>query len=93
MEDKQENVTIPYFVHESVMARLERVNKRLWITVFVCLAIIAGMFIYEAQFVDESWRFEATTDGGGDAIANGDGEVYYYGESESNSPQENAKNQ
>lgn len=93
MEDKQENVTIPYFVHESEMARLERVNKRLWITVFVCLAIIAGMFIYEAQFVDESWSFEATTDGGGDAIANGDGEVYYYGESESNSPQENAKNQ
>ena len=52
---------VPYIVHESAMARLERVNRRLWITVFVCLAIIAGMFVYEIQFVDESWSFESTT--------------------------------
>lgn len=98
----QENATemqmIPYFVHESDMARmennmkraendkerLERINKRLWITVLVCLAIIAGMFIYEAQYVDESWTFESSTDGGGNAIANGNGEVNYYGTGEGN---------
>ena len=87
---------IPYYVHESDMARmekdkerLERINKRLFATLILCIIIIAGMFIYEAQFVDEVWTSEATTDGGGTAVANMDGEVYYYGESESNPPQEN----
>ena len=56
---------------------------------FVCLAIIAGMFVYEIQFVDESWSFESTTDGGGAAIANGNGEVYYYGEGEGDPQNQN----
>lgn len=82
--------------HENEMMRVEKdkeryakINKRLWITVIICILIIAGMFIYEAQFVDEVWTSEATTDGGGTAVANMDGEVYYYGEGESNSPQTN----
>lgn len=62
--------TIPYYVHESDMARsekdkerLERINKRLFAALILCIIIIAGMFIYEAQFVDEVWTSEATTDG------------------------------
>lgn len=79
---------VPYVVHESDMARLERTIKRLWILLIVLIALLAGSnaawIYYESQFVDESWTFEANTDNGGTAIANGDGEVNYYGESESN---------
>ena len=79
---------VPYVVHESDMARLERTIQRLWILLLVLIALLAGSngawIYYESQFVDESWTFEANTDDGGTAIANGDGEVYYYGEGESN---------
>lgn len=82
---------VPYIVHESAMARQERNNKRLWIVVIILIAALilsnAAWIYYESQFVDESWTYEATTDDGGNAIANGDGEVNYYGESESD-PQE-----
>ncbi len=106
--NKNENMQmIPYYVHESDMARLQKnhddemervekdkerytkIIKRLWIAIIVCVIIIAGMFLYEIQFVDEVWTSEANTDGGGTAVANMDGEVYYYGESESNPPQTN----
>lgn len=79
---------VPYVVHESDMARLERTIKRLWILLLVMLVLLVGTngawIYYESQFVEESWTFEANTDDGGTAIANGDGEVYYYGEGESN---------
>ena len=75
-------------VHEADLDRLERINKRwflAWLITFVLLVgCVAGFIWYESQFMDEEWTFEATTDGGGNAIANGNGEVYYYGESESN---------
>lgn len=79
---------VPYVVHEADMARQERTIKRLWILLLVMLVLLVGTngawIYYESQFVDESWTFEANTDDGGTAIANGDGEVYYYGEGESN---------
>ena len=78
---------VPYVVHESDMARLERTSRRLWILLLVMLVLLVGTngawIYYESQFVDESWTFEANTDNGGTAIANGDGEVNYYGESKS----------
>lgn len=81
---------VPYIVHESAMARQERTIKRLWILLILVISLLVatnGAWIwYEEQFMDESWTYEATTDNGGNAIANGDGEVYYYGESESNAP-------
>lgn len=79
---------VPYVVHEADMARQERTIKRMWILLLVMLVLLVGTngawIYYESQFVDESWTFEANTDDGGTAIANGDGEVYYYGEGESN---------
>lgn len=79
---------VPYVVHESDMARQERTIKRLWILLLVMLVLLVGTngawIYYESQFVEESWTFEANTDDGGTAIANGDGEVYYYGQGESN---------
>lgn len=68
-------------------AMAERTIKRLWIVIILLVVLLVGSNIawlyYESQFAEESWTFEASTDNGGNAIANGNGEVYYYGESES----------
>ena len=83
-KEKQQNVEpVPYIVHESAMARQERTIKRLWVALMVSLVLwavtVAGVVYYEAQFVDETITetYEANTDGGGTAIANGNGEVNY----------------
>ena len=56
-----EEKTIPYIAHESEVARLERVIKRLWILciiIFICLiATNAAWIWYESQFADE-WLAE-----------------------------------
>lgn len=74
-------------------ALAERTIKRLWIIIILLIVLLAGSWIwftwYENQFVDESWTYEATTDNGGNAIANGEGEVYYYGEGEGNASETN----
>lgn len=92
-ENRQNVEPVPYIVHESAMARQERTIKRLWILliiVFSAFVISNSIWIwYENQFVEESWTYEATTDNGGTAIANGDGEVYYNGEGESYTENEN----
>lgn len=75
---------IPFIAHESAMARMERTIKRLWILLMVMLVLLVGSnvawIVYESQFVEEEWTYEATTDEGGTAIANGSGEVNYYGD-------------
>ena len=84
---------VPYIVHESDMARQERTIKRLWIALVMAILLLVGTnalwVYYESQFVEESWSYEANTDGGGTAVANGDGEVYIYGDSESNAQEKN----
>ena len=62
---------VPYVVHESDMARLERTIKRLWILLLVLIALLAGSnaawIYYESQFLVEttSTEIEQDTDGGG----------------------------
>ena len=91
--NKQTPEPVPYVVHEADMARQERTIKRLWILLLVMLVLLVGTngawIYYESQFVEESWTFEANTDDGGTAIANGDGEVYYYGKGENNQENQN----
>lgn len=45
---------VPYIVHESSMARMERHIKRLWIAVIVSVCLLfasnVGWMIYESQF-------------------------------------------
>lgn len=45
---------VPYIVHESAMARMERQIKRLWIALLVVICMLfasnAGWLIYESQF-------------------------------------------
>ena len=95
-----ENVSVPYIVHESAMARSERHNKRLWIVILVLIgALIASNLawvVYESQFEDiveteEYYDVEQNADGGGNnnSIING-GVVN--GEAEDNIHKENNQN-
>ena len=52
--------TVPYIVHESSMARMERQIKRIWIAVIVAVCLLfasnAGWLIYESQFATISYE-------------------------------------
>lgn len=81
--NENQNVTVPYVVHESTMARCERHKKRLWIVILVLIgALIASnlaWIIYESQFetvtttTEEYYDIEQEADGGGNnnSIING----------------------
>ena len=81
---ENQNISVPYVVHESAMARSERHNKRLWIVILVLIgALIASNLawvIYENSFDDyiitEEYDVEQDADGGGNnnSIING-GEI------------------
>ena len=81
--------SVPYIVHESAMARMERTNKRLWITnlilIFLLVGAIIGFAYYENQFEDVlTTTYEADAMDGGNAVINGEGSVNINGESEGN---------
>lgn len=66
---------IPYLAHESAMARMERIIRRLWIAVLVLIAallITNGAWVYyESQFATvetttTTQEVEQNTEGGGD---------------------------
>jgi hypothetical protein len=42
MEDKK----IPYIVHEASMARYERKERRLWITLLILLGVLGGSNLF-----------------------------------------------
>lgn len=88
MDETKMPVDVPYIVHESEVARLERITKRLWI---LCIIIFMAFVIsnclwlyYESQWEDvvttQTITQDLSADGGGDAIIN-DG-VHINGESE-----------
>ena len=87
-KEKRTQAEVPYIVHEADMARMERSNKRLWIALILVIVLLVATniawTIYESQWVDEvtTESYEAFTDDGGTAIANGSGEVRYYGAGE-----------
>jgi hypothetical protein len=47
---------VPYIVHESIMARMERMIKRLWILCIILILLLAGTnaawIVYENSFED-----------------------------------------
>ena len=74
--------SVPYIVHESSMARMERQIKRLWIAVLVLIVMLVGTngawLWYNSQFetvetVTEEYQADASD--GGNASINGDGSV------------------
>lgn len=83
------NVTVPYVVHESAMARSERHNKRLWIVILVLIGALiasnAAWIIYNSQFevVEESVTVEQDNQNGDNNYIGNDGDITY-GETEDN---------
>lgn len=71
---------VPFAVHESAMARMERTIRRLWILLIVLVVFLVGsnaLWIwYEAQFEDVSVEQEVDT-GEGDAFVVGNGDLSY----------------
>ena len=80
---EQPNETVPYIVHEGMMARAERTAKRLWITILLLIVLLfgsnAGWLYYESQFEETATTIEAEADDGGNAVANNNGMVNYNG--------------
>lgn len=62
---ENQNVTVPYVVHESAMARAERTIKRQWIAIIVLICLLFGSFglfvWYESQF--ETMTYEQDGEG------------------------------
>ncbi len=93
MEEEMKKM-VPYFAVEGEMARMERVNHRLWILCILLLAVLlgtnAGWLYYESQWevVSTSEEYTITSGDDGNAIYNGSGEVKLYGGSESNEAHE-----
>lgn len=68
LSDGQKDAQIPFFAHEMQMARMDRVNKRLWIVLVMLIIFLvgtnAGWIIYESQFDDETYTYEVQQDSG-----------------------------
>ena len=68
LSEEQKAVSIPYYLHEGEMYRLERLNKRWFIAFLIVLVMLfvsnAGWIIYENQFQDEVYSYEVSQDSG-----------------------------
>jgi len=68
--------SIPYIAHESEMARMERVVKRMFILIIILIVLLfgtnAGWLWYESQFEDVTTTIEqgASADDNSKAIIN-----------------------
>ena len=78
---------VPYIAHESAVARLERVIKRLWMLALVLIILLAASnaawIWYESQF--EEVRIEQDNESGYNNFIGNDGDIYN-GETDNNSP-------
>lgn len=80
----EENLMIPYAALEVEMARSDRQNKRLWVTVLVLIAALVlsnlAWIIYENSFEEYTITqdVEQDADSGTNTFVGGD----YYGEAE-----------
>lgn len=89
---------VDYIVHEGILWRMERTQKRLVAIILVLIALLAaswiGFFIYESQFEDVSVTNDISqdTDGGGNNnysanIVSGD----FYGETTNQANNQNTQ--
>lgn len=89
--EENDYTMIPFFAHESMMARAERTIKRLWVLCIILIIVVVGSnfawIYYESQFEEvTSTEIEQDADWeSGDVIMNGTGEVNSYGESKTGS--------
>lgn len=77
-KENREPETVPYMVHESAMARAERKDKRQTAVIILLILLLVGCFFgwmhERSQFETVKTTYEASTDNGGLAIANGSSE-------------------
>lgn len=77
-DDKAAQEPVPYIVHEGVMARLERVIKRLWVLVILLIVLLVGSnvawLIYESQFEDQLTVTQETPSGNNNYVGH-DGDI------------------
>lgn len=81
--ENQMNKQVSYLEFESSQARMERINRRLWVLCLVLIMSLLGTngawLYYESQFTDTEVSQDIDT-GQGDATVIGIGD--YHGESE-----------
>lgn len=67
---------VPYIVHESIMARMERTIRRLWILCIILILLLAGTnaawIWYENSFEDVVITAEQSADTGNNYAVGGD---------------------
>ncbi len=67
---------VEYIVHEGMLARLERANKRVWILCIILTALLLGswigFFVYEAQYQDVVITADQSSDSGNNYAVGGD---------------------
>lgn len=77
---------VPFAVHESAMARMERTIRRLWILLIVLVVLLVGsnaLWIWhESQFEDVTTEVEMENESGFVSYIGRDGDIYN-GETES----------
>lgn len=75
---------VPFAVHESAMARMERTIRRLWILLIVLVVFLVGsnaLWIwYESQFEDAYTEITQENDRGFNSYIGNDGDINNYGE-------------
>ena len=68
LNNEQKAVSIPYYLHEGEMFRLERLNKRWFIAFLIVLVMLfvtnVAWIIHEMQYKDEVWTYEIQQDSG-----------------------------
>ena len=78
--------SIPYVVHEGMLARLERANKRAWVLIIILIALLFGTNVgwlwYESQVEDVRIEQDSGNGGYNNFIGN-DGDIYN-GEADNN---------
>ena len=78
---------VPYIAHESAVARLERVIKRLWVLALVLIVLLAASnaawIWWESQF--EEVRIEQENESGYNNFIGNDVDIYN-GETDNNTP-------
>lgn len=70
---------IPYIVHEAIVARLERIVKRLWILCILILVFLvatnAAWIWYECQYVEEVTTIQQESETGYNNYIGNDGSI------------------
>lgn len=80
MDNQNRPENVPYIVHESALARMERINKRLWIVLILVISLFvatnAGWIWYESQFETVTTTVTQTSDGSPNNYIGNDGDIY-----------------